>query len=399
MPASAAPNYQRTIYSCFLGYIVQAIVNNFAPLLFLTFQSTYGIPLSMITVLVTFNFVIQLLTDFLSSFAVDRIGVRPCIILAHVMSGAGLICLGILPEVLPAPFAGLLISVMIYAVGGGLIEVLVSPIVEACPSDNKESAMSLLHSFYCWGHAGVIIISTLYFRICGIANWRYLAFAFAAFAFANAFSFATAPLAPFVEEGETGMRLPELIRSRLFWLLMLMMVCAGASEQAVSQWASTFAEHALSVSKTVGDLAGPLMFALLMGTSRAFYGKFGERINLDRFMGFSSALCIVSYLLIVFSPNAVLSLTGCALTGLSVGIMWPGTFSKASAALKNGGTVLFAMLALAGDVGCSSGPTVAGFVSGVCGDNLKAGIGAAIVFPVLLLVLIAVLMREHGEQK
>ena len=377
--------YGKTIVACFVGYIVQAVVNNFVPLLFLTFQRSYGIPLSQITLLVTFNFGIQLLVDLLSVGFVDRIGYRASMIIAHVLSAAGLILLTILPEALPSSFAGILTAVMIYAVGGGLLEVLVSPVVEACPSDNKEKAMSMLHSFYCWGHVGVVLLSTLFFRIFGIGNWKILAAVWALIPIVNAFAFAKVPMASLMEEGEQGLKLGELFRIKIFWVLLIMMICAGASEQAVSQWASTFAEHGLGISKMMGDLAGPMAFAVLMGTSRAFYGKYGDRINLDRFMIYSSILCILSYLGISFLPVPQLSLAACAVCGLSVGIMWPGTFSKASAALPKGGTAMFALLALGGDVGCSGGPTVVGIVADGLGDNLKMGILAGVVFPMLLL--------------
>ncbi len=378
--------YSKTIIACFVGYIVQAVVNNFVPLLFLTFQKNYGIPLAQITLLVTFNFGIQLLVDLLSVGFVDRIGYRASMIIAHVLSAAGLILLTILPEALPSPFAGILIAVMIYAVGGGLLEVLVSPVVEACPSDNKEKAMSMLHSFYCWGHVGVVLLSTLFFQIFGIGNWKVLAVVWALIPIANAFAFARVPMASLMEEGEQGLKLGELFRIKIFWVLLIMMICAGASEQAVSQWASTFAEHGLGISKTMGDLAGPMAFAVLMGTSRAFYGKYGDRINLDRFMIYSSSLCILSYLGISLLPLPQLSLAACAVCGLSVGIMWPGTFSKASAALPKGGTAMFALLALGGDVGCSGGPTVVGIVSSALNDNLKMGILAGVIFPILLLL-------------
>lgn len=378
--------YGKTITACFVGYIVQAVVNNFVPLLFLTFQKSYGIPLSQITLLVTFNFGIQLLVDLLSVGFVDKIGYRASMITAHVLAAAGLILLTILPEALPVPFAGILIAVMIYAVGGGLLEVLVSPVVEACPSDNKEKAMSMLHSFYCWGHVGVVLLSTVFFQTFGIGNWKILAVIWALIPIANAFVFTRVPIAPLMEEGEQGLKLGELFRMKIFWVLLIMMICAGASEQAVSQWASTFAEHGLGISKTLGDLAGPMAFAVLMGTSRAFYGKYGDRIKLDRFMIYSSILCILSYLGISLLPVPQLSLAACAVCGLSVGIMWPGTFSKASAALPKGGTAMFALLALGGDVGCSGGPTVVGMVSSGLGDNLKMGILAGVIFPVLLLV-------------
>ena len=378
--------YQKTMYACFAGYIVQAIVNNFVPLLFLTFESSYNIPLSQITMLITFNFGIQLIVDLLSTKFVDRIGYRVSIVMAHVFAAGGLIGLVVLPDLLPNAFAGLLIAVVIYAIGGGLIEVLISPIMESCPTENKEKAMSLLHSFYCWGHVGVVLLSTLFFKLCGIENWKILALIWAAIPIVNGIVFCKAPIASLIEDGETGMSLRDLCRNQMFWILMLMMVCAGASEQAVSQWASTFAEQGLGVTKTIGDLAGPMAFAILMGSARAFYGRFGEKIDLDKFMMGSSLLCVIAYLCISLSPSPLISLVGCAVCGLSVGIMWPGTFSKASATLKNGGTAMFALLALAGDVGCSGGPTLVGFVTGQMSNNLKLGILSGIVFPILLIV-------------
>ena len=378
-------SYDSTMRACFTGYIVQAIVNNFAPLLFLTFQRTYHIPLQQITLLVTFNFGIQLLTDLLSVAFVDRMGYRAAMVLAHILSALGLICLTVLPEWMGHPFAGILISVIVYAVGGGLLEVLVSPVVEACPSSHKEKAMSMLHSFYCWGHVGVVLFSSIFFKLAGIENWKLLAVLWAVIPILNALVFTRVPIAPVLPEGEQGMTIGTLFQNRTFWLLFVMMICAGASEQSVSQWASLFAEKGLGISKTAGDLAGPMAFAVLMGASRAFYGNYGEKINLDRFMAVSSVLCILSYLCLVFMPVPVLSLAGCALCGLSVGIMWPGTFSRASKALPAGGTALFALLALGGDIGCSGGPTLVGMVSGMCKGNLKAGILAALIFPVLLL--------------
>ena len=389
--------YNRTVTACFVGYIVQAVVNNFAPLLFLFFQKSYQIPLSQITLLVTFNFGIQLLVDLISVGFVDRIGYRACMIAAHIFSAAGLVMLTFLPELLPVPFAGILISVMTYAVGGGLLEVLVSPVVEACPSDNKEKAMSMLHSFYCWGYAGVVLISTVFFQAAGIENWKILALLWAVLPVCNAIIFTRVPFVPLIEDGEQGLKLKELLGRRIFWILMVMMVCAGAGEQSVSQWASTFAEKGLGISKTAGDLAGPLAFAVMMGTSRLFYGKYGDRINLERFMICSSGLCILSYLGISLLPVPGLNLIACAACGLSVGIMWPGTFSRASAALPKGGTAMFALMALAGDVGCSAGPTLVGMVSGVMGDNLKMGILAGTVFPCLL--LIGLLISRKGVRK
>ena len=393
-------NYNRTVQACFIGYVVQAIVNNFVPLLFLTFQSSYGISLQKITLLVTFNFGIQLLVDLASIGFVDRIGYRASMILAHGMAAAGLILLTVLPETFSDPFWGLLVAVMIYAIGGGLLEVLVSPVVEACPTDNKEKAMSLLHSFYCWGHVGVVLLSTLFFRIFGIANWKYMALIWSLIPILNGILFTRVPIAPLLDEGETGLTMWELFKQKIFWVLMLMMLCAGASEQAVSQWASTLAEKSFGINKTIGDLAGPMAFAILMGSSRAFYGKFGDRINLERFMQYSAVLCMISYLMIAFIPVSALGILGCAVCGLSVGIMWPGTFSMASASVMRGGTALFALLALAGDVGCSSGPTYVGMISGALNDNLKMGILAALIFPIFMVVGIRLIMglRKNPAQ-
>ena len=376
---------QKTMYACFAAYIVQAIVNNYVPLLFVTFQTSYHIPLSQITMLITVNFGIQLMIDLLSAGFIDKIGYRASIVIAHLCSAAGLALLTILPELLPNAFIGLLIPVMIYAAGGGLLEVLVSPIVEACPTDNKEKAMSLLHSFYCWGHVGVVLVSTAFFACFGTAHWKVMALLWTILPLINTVVFLRVPIYSLHEEGEAGMSIKELVCSKVFWVLMLMMLCSGASEQGVSQWASTFAEQGLGLGKTVGDLAGPAAFAFLMGTARLIYGKYGDKLNLDKFMKYSCILCILCYACIVLVPVPLVSLLACAVCGFSVGILWPGTFSRASAALPRGGTAMFALLALGGDLGCSGGPTLVGLVSSAAGGHLRTGIMAGIIFPVLLL--------------
>ncbi len=383
--------YKHTIIACFVGYVVQAIVNNFVPLLFLTFQEQYGISLSQVTLLVTINFGVQLLTDFLSAYFIDKIGYRVALILAHLFSALGFLCLTILPEMMPSAFMGLVLSVSIYAIGGGLLEVMISPVVEACPTDNKEQAMSLLHSFYCWGHVGVVLISTVFFSTVGVEYWKVLALLWMLVPLCNLFVITKTPIASLIEEGEQGFSIKELLSQKVFWMLLIMMVCSGASEQAVSQWASTLAEKGLGVSKAVGDLAGPMAFAILMGSSRAIYGKFGEKMDLDKFMTGSCILCVVSYLMIALVPNPVINLIGCAICGLSVGIMWPGSFSKAAVALPKGGTAMFAFLALGGDLGCSGGPTLVGMVASGFGDNLQMGILFTLCFPILLLVMIKAL--------
>lgn len=388
------------MYACFVGYIVQAIVNNFAPLLFVTFQTSYQIPLSQITLLITINFLLQLILDSFSAWFIKKMGYRRSTLIAHAFSAAGLVLMTFLPEILPNAFVGLLIAVLFYAIGGGLIEVIISPMIEACPTDNKEQMMSLLHSFYCWGHVGVVLLSTLFFWLFGISNWKILAFIWAIVPLANLVAFIKVPIYTLEGDSEqSGFQMRTLFSQKIFWILMLMMVCSGASEQAVSQWASTFAEEGLGVSKAVGDLAGPMAFALMMGLARLIFGKYGERINLHRFIQFSCLLCMASYLCISLVPNPVIGLVGCAVCGFSVGIFWPGTYSTGAAVLKSGGTSMFALLALAGDFGCMSGPTLAGFVSTCFGGNLRAGILAAIVFPALMLFGTALLKKASRPEK
>lgn len=389
------PDYRRTRSACYIGYIVQAIVTNFAPLLFVHFSDKYGIPLTKITLLITINFGIQLFVDLVSTVLIDRIGFRTSFYLAHGFSAAGLIMLTFMPDIMPDPFVGILIPIVIYAIGGGLIEVVISPIIEACPAENKEKQMSMLHSFYCWGQVGVVLVSTVFFTLLGIGSWRILSVSFAAIAVANMILFGNSPIGTLNGEGEKGMSLKELFSVRIFFVFLIMMLCAGASEQAISQWASSFAERGLGVNKAVGDLAGPMAFAFLMGMSRLIYGKLGHRLDMNRFMMVSTALCIVSYGCIVFVPNPVVGLVGCAVSGFAVGIMWPGTYSMAVARLPRGGSAMFALLALAGDIGCTSGPTLAGFVSGASGDDLRAGILAAIIFPVMMAVCLFFVRKKQ----
>lgn len=389
--------YRSTMNACFTGYIVQAIVNNFVPLLFVTFQNSWHIPLSRITMLITVNFIIQLSVDLASAGFVDRLGYRASAVTAHLFSAAGLLMLTFLPDMMPDPFYGILISVIVYAVGGGMIEVLISPIIESCPTDNKETAMSLLHSFYCWGYMGVVLFSTVFFALFGIGNWRALTLVWAVIPVVNAVVFCRVPLFSLDENEETGMSISSLISDRKFLMLMLMMLSAGAGEQSVSQWASTFAEEGLGLSKTVGDLAGPMMFALMMGFSRVLYSRYGDRIELDSAMKCSAAACVLSYVCIAV-PSSVLGIVGCALCGFSVGILWPGTFSLASRSLVRGGTAMFALLALAGDLGCTAGPTLAGMISSAAGDNLRLGVFAAVIFPVMFLIAAGLLGNRRKEK-
>ena len=389
---TAQSKYRKTLLACYLGFITQAITANFAPLLFLTFKDTYGIPLEKIALIPMAFFLTQLLIDFAATKFVDRIGYRTCVVCSQVLSAVGLALLAVLPEVLPDPFTGILIAVVLYAMGAGLIEVLISPIVEACPFDNKDGVMSLLHSFYCWGMVGVILGSTLFFAVFSVKNWHILAILWAVIPFVNAFNFLKCPIERLTEDGE-GMKMGQLFRIPLFWLMALLMVCSGASEISMAQWASAFTESAMGVSKTIGDLAGPCLFAVLMGISRVFYGKMSEKLDLTKTMLGCGALCILCYLLASLSPLPVLGLMGCALCGISVGIMWPGTLSISAQKCPKGGTVMFALLALAGDLGGSIGPSLVGSVSSMADGNLKTGLLVATLFPALLIAGLVVLKK------
>lgn len=391
-------NYNHTVFACYFGYVVQAIVNNFAPLLFLTFKNEFGIPLEKITSLITINFLFQLVVDVIAAKVVDKIGYRKCIVAAQFFSALGIAGMGFLPNLFTDPYYGLLISILLYALGGGLIEVLVSPIVEACPIKAKKAAMSLLHSFYCWGHLFVVLLSTLFFTLFGIENWRILALVWAVIPLINGFYFMKVPIAPLTAEGEQ-IPIKKLFSSKTFWLFIVIMVCAGASEQGMSQWASTFAEAGLNVSKTVGDLAGPSLFAITMGVSRVIYSKISEKVDLNKYMTACAVLCITSYAIASFSGNAAFSLVGCAMCGFSVGVMWPGAFSLASEKFPKGGTAMFAFLALAGDFGCSFGPTVVGVATDFLNDDIKRGVFAAVIFPVLLIISLFFMKKIKDKRK
>ena len=390
-------NYQKTLIACYLGFITQAISANFAPLLFLTFKSTYGISLEMIALIPMVFYLTQLLVDLGATKFADVIGYRTCVVVSQVVSAAGLVLMAFLPDILPDPFVGILISVVLYAIGSGLIEVLVSPIVEACPFENKAGVMSLLHSFYCWGAVGVILGSTVFFAIFGTSGWRILTLIWAAVPLVNTVNFLSCPIERLVDDGE-GMGIGRLLRLPLFWLMIVLMICAGASEATMAQWASAFTESALGVSKTVGDLAGPCLFAVFMGVARVFYGKFSEKLDLSKVMLGCGGLCVVCYLLASLSPIPMLGLVGCALCGLSVGIMWPGTISISSQKCPRGGTAMFAFLALAGDLGATVSPAMVGGIAEAAGGNLKTGLLFAIFFPVVLILGLVLLVKKQGKK-
>ena len=391
--------YKKTLLACYLGFITQSIAANFAPLLFLTFHKSFGIPLGKIALISTAFYITQLIVDVVCAKFVDKIGYRVCAVASEITSALGLIGLAFLPYILPDPFVGIIISVIVYAIGSGLIEVLGSPIVEACPFEHKEAVMSLLHSFYCWGSVAVILLSTLYFTLFGVVNWKWLAVIWALVPLYNIFNFATCPIEPLVEDGK-GMTIGALFKTPMFFLGIILMVCAGASEMSMAQWASAFVESALGLSKNVGDLVGPCLFAVTMGISRVIYGKYGDRIELTGYMLGSGVICLICYILAAISHSPILSLIGCVLCGFSVAIMWPGTISILSKRLPTGGVAMFAFLAMAGDLGGAAGPGIVGFATQLKNDDLKAGMLVACIFPIVLIaVIIGIKIKMLGEKK
>ena len=389
--------YKLTLKACYLGFITQAIAGNFAPLLFLRFHRQYSIGLAKVALISSVFFFTQLLIDLFCAGFADRIGYRKCIVTAHICSASGLVMLAFLPDILPDPFIGIMASVVVYAVGSGLIEVLCSPIVEACPFDRKEAVMSTLHSFFCWGSVGVIVISTAFFSIFGIEHWKWLACVWALVPLYNAFNFSVCPIEHPTGE-QKGLCIAELLRVPFFRAAIVLMVCAGASELSMSQWASAFAESALGLSKSAGDLAGPCLFAVAMGIWRAFYGKNGDRLDLMKFMLMSGGLCLASYLIASLTGAPAAGLAGCILCGFSVGIMWPGTISLCSAGMPEGGTAMFALLAMAGDLGGALGPAVVGAVTQAADDNIKKGLLTGAVFPAVLIISL-ILMKKMRKRK
>ncbi len=390
--------YSITLYASYIGYVVQALVINFAPLLFVTFSKDYALSLGDISTLIVVNFLAQLIMDLASSVLLDKFGYRISAVLAHVFSAVGVASLSFLPDLTKNPMTGLLTAMILSGIGGGIIEVIVSPIVEALPTKSKSASMSLLHSFYCWGQLAIILLSTLFFSLAGISNWRILALLWAIIPFVNGIIFLFVPIIPLIKEGEKGLLIKELLSIKAFWIFLFAMLAGGAAEQAIIQWASAFAENSLGIKKTLGDILGPSMFALLMGISRVFYALFHEKVKLLRYMIISAGVLIFSFLLTAFAQNPYLSLAGCALSGMAVGIMWPGMLSLSARYIKNGGTAQFSLLAFFGDLGCITGPGLVGWISDFSGGGIRTGFLWASIFPMIMLAtLITVKNLKKGK--
>ena len=390
-------DYSKTKRACYLGFVTQAIVANFAPLLFIAFHREFDIPIASLALIPAVFYAVQLITDFLCA-KFKNIDYRKNIIISEITSALGLAGLAFMPALFPNPLIGVLICVCIYAVGSGLIEVLCSPIIEACPFPNKEGMMSLLHSFYCWGAVGVIIGSTLFFTLFGLENWRLLACLWALIPLYNIINFATCPIEPIVQDSE-GMSMKQLLSNRMFWFFLLLMIATGASESSMAQWTSAFAEASLGVDKSIGDLAGPCGFAFCMGLGRLWYGKKGQKMDLSAYMTIAGILCFAAYLTASLSTVPIVAFVGCMICGMAVSIMWPGSISLTSAQIPGGGTALFALLALAGDVGGTLGPSLVGLGTQSSENDIQSGLLAASAFPILLVISLLCIRRKKAKTK
>lgn len=388
---------RHTVRASNIGYMVQAMINTFAPLLFVTFQTQYSINLLQISILIGGNFAAQIILDLFAALLADKTGYRKCVIAAHVLAAVGILGLAFFPEIIDPPFFGLLLAVVIYGAGGGLTEVLLTPIVQACPIDNKDRVISSLHSWYCWGSVGVILISAAFFHFAGIENWKVIAIIWALIPIANAIYYSRVPMYELVSE-DKKMSFKELAGSGIFWMLLVFMFCAGSAEMSIAQWASDFAEEGLHVTKVVGDLAGPCTFAAMKGVERTFYGKKGDKIPLWKFMMALTLICAGCYVVIGLSTSAELSLAVCAVAGFANGVMWPGTFSLASRIMPNGGTAMFGFLALFGDLGCGAGPMITGAIANGAGGNLSAGFLYGTIFSVIMAVGLIILWLTQDRK-
>ncbi len=391
--------YSITLYASYIGYVVQALVINFAPLLYVTFSDTYILSFSDISTLIIVNFLAQLIMDLMSAVLLDKLGYRVSAVLAHVFSFVGIASLSFLPDIMEKPMTGLLISMILSGIGGGIIEVIVSPIVEALPTKSKSASMSLLHSFYSWGQLLIVILSTVFFKTAGISSWRILAVIWALIPLINGIIFIFVPIIPLVKEGEVGLSVKELLSKRFFWVFLFAMLAGGAAEQAIIQWTSAYAEGSLGIDKAMGDILGPCLFALLMGLSRVFYALFRHKIKLLRYMIISAAVLLITYLLAALSPNPYISLAGCALSGMAVGIMWPGMLSLSTRHIKNGGTAQFSIMAFFGDIGCITGPAIIGWISDATGGSIRGGFLWATLFPLIMLITLLIIRAEAKHEK
>lgn len=357
-----ARSYGLTKVACYIGYVVQAVVNNLLSLLFVIFNAQpYNISLEKLGSIIFINFAAQLFIDYISVFFTSRFGYKKCVVFAQATSVVGFVLLGFLPRVIE-PYFGILFSILFLAVGSGLIEVLISPIIEALPSDNKASNMSFLHSFYCWGQVLTVIGTTALVFALGNDKWFYIPFVWSIIPFINTLLFTRCDILE-LENNSAHSSALSLLKNKSVYKYMVFMFCAGASEITMVQWSSFFVEKGFGTEKWLGDLIGPCLFAVLMGIGRIGYGILGKKVSLERLLCYFSALCFVCYLVVALSNNGIICALGCAVCGLSVSVMWPGVISLSAEKFHSSGTAIFSLMAMLGDIGCAVGPWILGLIA------------------------------------
>lgn len=388
-------SYKATKISCYAGIANQAVIVNFAPLLFVVFARNFGLTMSQLASIITVNFVAQIIVDVLGVKYISKIGYRKILVSSQITSAIGFILMGILPFIMD-PYWGIIIATICYAIGSGLTEVILSPVIEALPGEGKVSSMTFLHSFYCWGHLYTVLFATLYFNIFGVENWRYLSFYWALLPIITAFVFMKAPIVTLDEKVKEKTRLRDIFSSLTFWIFMILMVSSGAGEQSMAQWASMFAQESLKVSKNVGDILGPSIFALTMAISRILYGKIGEKMGIEKSLILYAGLGIFSFLTATVFKNPYINLLGCGICGFSLGVMWPVVLSFGAKKFPAGGTAIFALFSVAGDIGCSFGPELVARVTEI--TTFKTGLMSGAIFPATILILTSILLIKRKNR-
>lgn len=361
-PALTAKSYQLTTISCFVGIFCQAVSSNITAILFIPLMTLYGLSYVHLGLLVGINFTTQVLVDIIASRLVDRYGFRVFVLPSDILAVIGLVLFGLTPVLFDNILTGLVFSTIIFSASCGLQEVMLSPIVNAIPHNDKGPAMALMHSFYAWGQVATIIITTLFLFFFGIENWQVIVFLWALVPLVNFFMFLAAPFPGVIHENQR-MTMRDLILKPFYLVALLAIMGGAATELVMNQWSSTFSEKVLELPKVTGDILGMCGFAVFLGLGRVLYGRYGSKINMNNVLVGSAAAAVVCYIAVAISPLPAISLAACAVCGLAASLLWPGTLVITAEKYPLAGAWIFAILAAAGDIGAASGPFAAGVIT------------------------------------